>query len=205
MYAALFGALFLVAQLLQIGLGTSPWVAGLDTLPAAVMPLLLTPVGGALSDRIGTRPLMIMGLLFEAAALSWLALVVAPGVAYRTLLPGLVLMGTGSALFFAPLAAATMGAVAPHDRGQASGTVHTIRELAVVLGVALLGLVFAAQGGYDSSTQFIEGFVPAMRLAAALAAIGAAVAFVLPRSAAPAAAAPTTPADPAVLPVNALR
>ena len=53
MYAALFGALFLITQLLQAGLGATPLQAGLRTLPMAVMPLLLAPVGGVITDRIG--------------------------------------------------------------------------------------------------------------------------------------------------------
>lgn len=61
MYAALFGSLFLFTQLLQTGLGASPLEAGLRLLPMAVMPMLLAPLGGALSDRWGTRPLMAVG------------------------------------------------------------------------------------------------------------------------------------------------
>ena len=180
MYAALFGGLFLVAQLLQVGLGASPWVAGLHTLPAAVMPFLLAPAGGALADRVGHRPLLIAGLVLEATSMAWFALVVTPGVGYAPLFPALVLMGAGSALFFAPLAAITMGAVEPSDQGQASGTVNTIRELAVVIGVAALGVAFAARGGYSSAGEFIAGFVPSMWVAAALAASGALVAITLP-------------------------
>ncbi len=112
--------------------------------------------------------------------MAWFAVVVTPGVGYAPLFPALVLMGAGSALFFAPLAAITMGAVEPRDQGQASGTVNTIRELAVVLGVAALGVAFAAQGGYSSAGEFIAGFVPSMWLAAALAASGALVAMALP-------------------------
>ena len=59
MYAALFGSLFLLTQLLQTGLDATPWEAGLRMLPMVVMPMLLAPVGGVLADRWGTRPLMI--------------------------------------------------------------------------------------------------------------------------------------------------
>ena len=62
MYAALFGSLFLFTQLLQTGLDASPLEAGLRMLPMVVMPMLLAPVGGALSDRWGTRPLMVVGV-----------------------------------------------------------------------------------------------------------------------------------------------
>ena len=78
MYAALFGVLFLVSQLLQAGLGASPLEAGVRMLPMAVMPMLLTPVAGALSDRLGTRPLLIAGVALVAAGSAGLAAVTSP-------------------------------------------------------------------------------------------------------------------------------
>jgi EmrB/QacA subfamily drug resistance transporter len=184
MYSALFGALFLIAQLLQVGLGATPLQAGLRMLPAAVMPMLLAPAGGLIADRIGFRPLLICGLALEAIALGWLAAAVTPTVPYGFLVPPLVLAGTGSAVFFAPLAAAMLSAVAPEEQGQASGATTAIRELAAVFGVAVLGLVFAGHGGYASRADFVSGFVPAMWLAAVLAAVGVLAAAALPRNAA---------------------
>jgi MFS family permease len=181
-YAALFGALFLITQLLQTGLGATPLEAGLRTLPMAVMPMLLTPAGGVITDRIGFRPLMICSLALEAIALGWLAAVVTPTVPYGLLVPPLVLAGAGSALFFAPLASAMLSAIAPQEHGQASGVAAAIRELAAVSGVAVLGLVFAGHGGYASRADFVDGFVPAMWLAAGLAAGGALAAVALPRA-----------------------
>jgi EmrB/QacA subfamily drug resistance transporter len=185
MYAALFGGLFLVTQLLQVGLGAAPLQAGLRTLPMAVMPMLLAPVAGAIADRIGFRPLMITGLAAEAVGLGWLAVTVTPTVAYGVLVPGLVLAGAGAGLFFAPLTAATLSAVVPERHGQASGATATIRELAVVLGVAVLGLVFAGHGGYASRADFVAGFVPAIGLAAGLAVLGVLAALALPRTRSP--------------------
>jgi MFS family permease len=184
MYSALFGALFLITQLLQAGLGATPLQAGLRTLPMAVMPMLLAPVGGVIADRIGFRPLMICGLAMEAIALGWLAAAVTPTVSYGFLVPPLVLAGAGSALFFAPLASAMLSAVAAEEHGQASGAATAIRELAVVFGVAVLGLVFAGHGGYASRADFVDGFVPAMWLAAGLAVAGVLAAVALPRAAA---------------------
>jgi EmrB/QacA subfamily drug resistance transporter len=183
-YAALFGALFLITQLLQTGLGATPLQAGLRTLPMAVMPMLLTPAGGVIADRIGFRPLMICGLALEAIALGWLAATVTPAVPYGMLVPPLVLAGTASAVFFAPLASAMLSAVPPEAHGQASGVAATIRELAAASGVAVLGLIFARHGGYASRADFVDGFVPAMWLAAGLAAVGVLAAVALPRAAA---------------------
>jgi EmrB/QacA subfamily drug resistance transporter len=181
MYAPLFGALFLITQLLQVGLGATPLQAGLRTLPMAVMPFLLAPAGGYLTDRIGFRPLMISGLAMMAVALGWLAAEVAPGVPYGLLVPPLVLAGAGTAVFFAPLATAMLSAVAPEEQGQASGAAMAIRELAAVFGVAVLGLVFAGHGGYASHADFVRGFGPAISLAAGLAGVGVLAAVALPR------------------------
>jgi EmrB/QacA subfamily drug resistance transporter len=181
MYSALFGALFLITQLLQTGLGATPLQAGLRTLPMAIMPLLLAPAGGVLTDRAGFRPLMIGGLAAESVALGWLAAAVRPDVSYGLLIAPLVLAGAGAAVFFAPVASATLSSVAPEEHGQASGAATAIRELAVVLGVAVLGLVFAGHGGYASHADFVRGFVPAIWLASGLAAAGVLAAWSLPR------------------------
>jgi EmrB/QacA subfamily drug resistance transporter len=181
MYAALFGALFLITQLLQVGLGATPVQAGLRSLPMAVMPFLLAPAGGYLTDRIGYRPLMISGLAMMSVALGWLAAVVTPEVPYDRLVPPLVLAGAGTAVFFAPLAAAMLSAVTPEEHGQASGAATAIRELAAVFGVAVLGLVFAGHGGYASRADFVRGFGPAIWLAAGLAGAGVLAAVALPR------------------------
>jgi EmrB/QacA subfamily drug resistance transporter len=182
MYAALFGALFLVAQLLQTGLGASPFEAGLRMLPMVAMPMLLAPAGGALSDRWGTRRLMVLGVSVVSAGLAWLAAVTSADVAYVLLVPAMIMMGGGSALFFAPVAATVLGAVAPNEQGQASGVATVVREIAVVLGVAALAAVFAAHGDLDSPGRFLAGVVPALWLAAALASAGVLAALALPRT-----------------------
>jgi EmrB/QacA subfamily drug resistance transporter len=194
MYAPLFGSLFLVTQLLQNGLGSSPLEAGVRMLPMVVMPMLITPIGGALSDRFGTRPLMVLGVALVAVGLAWMAAVTAPGVSYPALVPAMIMIGGGSALFFAPVAATVLGAVAPHEQGQASGAATTVRELAVVLGVAVLGAVFAGHGGLDSPAHVVAGIVPALWLGSGLAAAGVLAALALPRGAAGSPVAVSEPA-----------
>jgi EmrB/QacA subfamily drug resistance transporter len=182
MYSASFGTLFLLAQLLQTGLGASPLEAGLRTVPMAMMPVFLAPLGGALCDRLSNRPLMIVALSLEVVAFAWLALVVRPGVGYAELLPALILMGAGLPLFWAPIANASLGAALPQEQGQASGVATAVRELAIVFGVAVLASTFAAHGDYASPPGFVAGFVPAMWLATGLVTAGVLVASALPRS-----------------------
>ncbi len=61
MYFGTFGSIFLLAQFLQTVQGYSAFEAGVRTLPWTIMPMFVAPIAGALSDRIGGRPLMAAG------------------------------------------------------------------------------------------------------------------------------------------------
>ena len=117
----IFGSIFLLAQYFQTVKGYGPLEAGLRTLPWTGMPMLVAPIAGALSDRIGSRPLMAAGLALQAVAIVWLAAVTTTDVAYSTLVPAFVLGGTGMALVFSPVANAILGAVKPARGGPGLG------------------------------------------------------------------------------------
>jgi hypothetical protein len=70
--------------------------------------------------------------------------------------------------------------VAPQDIGKASGTYGTTRQLGGAFGVAILGVVFAATGGYASAQTFSDGFVPALGVAAILALAASAAGIAIP-------------------------
>jgi len=76
MFFGVFGAIFLLSQFFQAAQGYGPLEAGLRTLPWTGIPMLVAPVAGILSDRIGSRLLMAAGLALQAAAIGWLALVI---------------------------------------------------------------------------------------------------------------------------------
>src|SRR3954454_5419145 len=97
-FAALFGAVFFAAQLMQTGLGYGPLGAGLRLLPWTGTFMTIAPIAGAMADRIGERPLMITGLVLQSAGLAWLGLVAEPGVAYPSLLGPLMTAGVGVSL-----------------------------------------------------------------------------------------------------------
>ncbi|GAB3568705.1 MFS transporter [Amycolatopsis endophytica] len=179
-FLSLLGALFMITQLFQVGLGNSPWEAGLRILCWTGMPMLVAPVAGALADRVGPRPFMLAGLLLQAAGLGWLALAVEPGVAYLTLVPPLVVAGAGIGMIFATTASAATAAVPVGDTGVAAGTNTALRELGGVFGIAILAAVFAAHGGYSSPEAFIDGFTPAMWVAAAVPLAGVVAAAFAP-------------------------
>jgi len=181
MYFGVFGAIFLLSQFFQTAQGYGPFEAGLRTLPWTAVPMLVAPIAGLLSDRIGPRPLMVAGLALQAVAMAWLAAVSSPEVAYSSLVGPFLVAGTGMSFVFAPSAAAVLNAVRPQEAGQASGATNAIRELGGVMGVAVLASVFSANGSYASPQAFSDGVVAALPVAAAVLAIGALIALLVPR------------------------
>ena len=194
MFFGMFGSIFLLTQYLQNVQGFGPLDAGLRMLPWTGMPMIVAPLAGAVTDRIGGKPLLVVGLAMQAAALAWIAAIIAPDVAYVRLVPAFALAGVGMALFFAPVATVVLGAVRPGEAGQASGANNAIRELGGVFGVAVLASIFAHQGGYGSAALFTDGITPALEVGAAVVAAGSAAALLLPgrpgKALAPAAALP---------------
>jgi EmrB/QacA subfamily drug resistance transporter len=186
MFFGMFGAIFLLAQFLQTVQGYGPLDAGLRILPWTAMPIFIAPIAGALSDRIGGRPLMATGLALQAIGLGWLAAVSTPTVPYAELVPAFVISGIGMALLFAPVANVVLSAVSPREEGQASGANNAIRELGGVFGVAVLASVFSSYGGYESGQAFVDGLGPAVWVGAIVVALGAVAALFIPRKRRPA-------------------
>jgi EmrB/QacA subfamily drug resistance transporter len=189
-----FGSIFLLAPFLQVTQGLSPLEAGIRTLPWTAMPMLIAPIAGILSDRVGSRPLMALGLALQGGALAWLAAVSTPAVPYSELVLPFIMAGAGMALVFAPSANAVLGSVAQKEAGQASGATNAIRELGGVMGVAVLASVFTSHGSYASPQAYTDGMVSAVWVGAAVLAVGALVALLIPRRAG------RTAATPAVIP-----
>jgi EmrB/QacA subfamily drug resistance transporter len=181
MYFGVFGSIFLLAQFFQTTQGYSPLEAGLRTLPWTGMPMIVAPIAGLLSDRIGPRPLMAAGLGLQAIAIAWLAVIISPDIAYGRLIVPFVLAGAGMALVFAPSANTVLSSVRPQEAGQASGAANAIRELGGVIGVAVLASVFSAHGSYASPHAFTSGLSAALPIGAAVLAIGAVTALLVPR------------------------
>lgn len=128
------------------------------------MPLIIAPIAGPLSDRIGGRPLLVAGLAMQSAGLFWLVDVLRPGAAHGEIVPAFVLCGIGMSLFFVPVANVVMGAVRPQEEG-----------------VAVLGAIFSSQGSYVSIDAFNDGVRPAVLVGAAVVAVGALAGALIPR------------------------
>ena len=181
MFFGMFGSIFLLAQFFQTVQGYSPFQAGLRILPWTAMPIFVAPIAGALSDRIGGRPLMALGLALQAVGLGWMAAIGSATAPYADFVAPFVISGIGMGLFFAPVANVVLSAVRPEEEGQASGANNAIRELGGVFGVAVLATVFSTYGGYESGQTFVDGLEPALWIGAIVVALGAVAALMIPR------------------------
>ncbi len=197
MFFGMFGSIFLLAQFFQTVQGYSPFGSGLRILPWTAMPIFVAPIAGALSDRIGGRPLMAAGLGLQALGLGWMAAITTPTLAYDRLVAPFVISGIGMALFFAPVANVVLSAVRPQEEGQASGANNAIRELGGVFGVAVLASIFSHYGGYASGQSFVNGMNPAIWVGAALVGVAALAALAIPRRRRPQ-ESPAPAAEPAL-------
>jgi MFS family permease len=157
----------------------SPLQAGLRILPWTAMPMLIAPLAGALSDRVGGHRLMAVGLALQSAGLFWIAAVSTPTTPYAELIGPFMLSGVGMSLFFAPVANVVLSSVRPEHEGKASGANNAIRELGGVFGVAVLAAVFAHVGGYATTDEFTHGMTIAVYLGAALVALGSVAGFLI--------------------------
>src|SRR5579862_4422804 len=185
----MFGSIFLLAQFFQTVQGYTPLGSGLRILPWTAMPMVVAPIAGALSDRIGGHRLIGAGLALQAAGLAWIAAVQTPTISYAELVAPFAISGIGMGLFFAPVANVVLSAVRPDQEGQASGANNAIRELGGVLGVAVLASVFAHYGGYRTGQTFTNGMIPAVYIGAAVVGLGSLSAFAIGRGRPRAAAA----------------
>ena len=98
---------------------------------------------GWLSDHTGRKPLIVLGMLVQAAGLALLAL---SGGAFRPAVVAAALLGVGTALVYPTLIAAVSDAVQPRDRAPVVGVYRFWRDAGFALGALLAGVVADAAG-----------------------------------------------------------
>jgi EmrB/QacA subfamily drug resistance transporter len=196
---AMLGMFFFISLYMQNVLRFSPLEAGVRFLPTTLMVVVVAPIAGRLSDRIGPRPLITSGMLLVAASLLWQSFLTTDS-GFDFLLPGFILMGIGISLVMAPMSTAAMNAVDQSKAGVASGILSMNRMIGGTLGVAVLGAFI----GHRGTADFVHSLGQGLKVGAVVAALGAIVAWTLiaphltPAAHAPAAGeAVAPPPDPA--------
>jgi EmrB/QacA subfamily drug resistance transporter len=181
LYASMYGVVFFLPQYLQTALGNDALGAGLRLLPWTATLFVFAPIGGALVNRIGERPLVVTGILLQAWGFAWIAFEAAPDLPYVRLVVPLIVAGAGVSMAMPAVQNAVLGAVVPGDIGKASGIFNMLRFFGGVFGIAIQGAAFAVSGSFRTAASFGAGFTAAISVAAILSLAGALIALGLPR------------------------
>ncbi|MEO7122937.1 MAG: DHA2 family efflux MFS transporter permease subunit [Lacisediminihabitans sp.] len=176
----MFGAVFILIQFLQIVQGASPLAAAVQTMPWTLAPMVVAPLAGIFSGRIGTRALIVTGLSLEAIALFWLAATMSATIPYADMVAPFLIAGIGMGLVFAPSSTAVLATMRAEDHAKASGANSTLREIGVALGIAVLTAVFTGAGGQLTPTGYVDAAIPAVVVGASVLAGTALIALLLP-------------------------
>ncbi|WP_422934446.1 DHA2 family efflux MFS transporter permease subunit [Sinomonas sp. P47F7] len=179
----MFGAIFILIQFLQLVQGDTALEAAWKTAPWTLAPMVVAPTAGLFLSRIGARPPIAAGLVLQATALGWIALVLTRTVDYATLVPPFLLAGIGMGLVFAPLSTALLATLTERDHAKASGANATLREVGVALGIAVSTTLFTTWGGTLTPTGFVDAARAVVAVSAAVLAVTAAASVAVPGSA----------------------
>jgi EmrB/QacA subfamily drug resistance transporter len=177
---AMFGVFFYTSLFLQNILGYSAVKAGATFLPMTVLIMLVAPIAGRMTDRIGPRWLMGAGMSLLAGALLLFA-TLDQHSSFWNILPGLLIGGVGMAITMAPTTSAAMGAVPIEKAGVGSAVINSMRQVGGSLGVAIMGTLIAGSISVGAANpgfaaQFVHGYHRALFIGAALLAAGAVIA-----------------------------
>jgi MFS family permease len=143
--------------------------------------VVIAPLAGRLSDRVGSRWLLTGGMALLAAQLLYFSRL---GVheSFWSLVPGMLLGGVGMSSVMAPATAAGLSGVPVDKAGVGSAVLNSSRQLGGSIGIALMGAIMAHEiGGRPTPAAFVHGLSVALVVAAAIAAAGAVIAAVLVR------------------------
>jgi EmrB/QacA subfamily drug resistance transporter len=181
----MYSAMLIMPQLLQLpkatgyGLGQSMLASGLWMLPGGVMMMLVSPLGGRLSDARGPKFTLISGVL-----------VLAVGYAVSLLLMGstwgvmlaLMIINSGVGLAYGAMPALIMSSVPPSETAAANGFNTLMRSLGTSFGAAVIGVVLAhmttSMGGHALTSE--TGFRTGLMIGCGIALVSAVIAFTIP-------------------------
>ncbi len=124
---------------LQSVLGFSALRAGLTMAPASLLSMFVAPVAGRLTDKIGGKYILMLGLIFFAGGMGWVALEATTTSVWYDFLPALIVAGLGMGCVFAPMVTVAMRNIDPRMAGAASGVLNTVRQVGLVIGTAAVG------------------------------------------------------------------
>jgi EmrB/QacA subfamily drug resistance transporter len=173
MSGAIFAGAYFVTQEFQFARGYSPVSAGLRLLPFFATPMFISPLAGAIADRVGLRPVMVLGLTLQAGGFTWVCLRGGLETSWVELTFALLVAGIGISMALPTVPTAVLGAVQPHELGKASGINYMMQRLGAVFAIAIGTSVFAAYGHLGTPASVTHGFKPALAACTVFALLAA--------------------------------
>jgi EmrB/QacA subfamily drug resistance transporter len=140
-FFALFGFIFLITQYLQYIRHYGALSTGTRILPVAVSIAVGSVAGARLASRLGTRVIVVAGLVLFGLSFAWIAASTATEP-YPQIAAQMVIMGTGLGLTSTPATESILSVLPPAKAGIGSAVNDATREAGGALGVAVIGSVF---------------------------------------------------------------
>ncbi|MFF8926579.1 MFS transporter [Streptomyces longwoodensis] len=181
----MYASMLVMPQLLQFpeatgyGLGQSMLAAGLWMAPGGLMMMVVSPLGGKVTNARGPKFTLVCGALVLAAGYALAQALI--GTAWGVMLVTLVTSG-GVGLAYGAMPALIMGSVPLSETAAANGFNTLMRSLGTSIGSAVIGVILAqmttSRGGYTFASE--AGFRTALLVGGGLALVSAAIAAVIP-------------------------
>ena len=135
LFAGFQSAMYFLSFLLIQSFNYSALEAGIASLPISIIVALISARAGRYASLYGPRNILFLSSLLMASGLLWLSF--STGDYFRSVFPGIMLIGLSVGLFAAPLTTVAMSAAGPGRDGLASGVSNAASRIGPLLGVAI--------------------------------------------------------------------
>jgi EmrB/QacA subfamily drug resistance transporter len=179
-FAGFLAIFFFLTLYMQNVLGYSPIRTGVAYLPLTVVTVVAAGVSSQLLSRIGTRPVIVAGSLIAAAGVYWLSRIPVDGTFLSDLLPGMLLVATGTGPVFVAVTTAANAGVPADKAGLAASLLNASQQLGGGLGLAIFSALATSRTSHLLATHtappqaLVAGFQQAL-LAGSIFLLAAAV------------------------------
>jgi EmrB/QacA subfamily drug resistance transporter len=162
MTGSIFAGAYIVTQEYQFARGYSALSTGVRLLPFFATPMFISPIAGAIADRIGPRKIMATGLFLLTGGFAWVVIRGSLTTSWVELTFALLVAGIGISMALPTVPTVVLNAVEPHELGKASGVNYMMQRFGAVFGIAIATAVFTTYGHIGTPTSVTDGFKPAL-------------------------------------------
>jgi Na+/melibiose symporter-like transporter len=183
----LFAMFLMLTLYMQQVLGYSPLRTGISYLAVAGTAIIWSAVAAQLVTRVGVKPVLVVGMVFLTAGLTYFTQVSVDGSYVGDLLPGFLVIAVGMGFSFVPISIAALAGVRPSEAGLASGLINTSQQVGGALGIAALSAIATSTtsdeltAGTSQAIALTDGFQAAFIAGAGVAVVGILVALFVVR------------------------